>query len=182
MLYTEFNSDKTEVAASWFGILNSLFIIVFAPLFSKLWESKYNPSASIKFALGLILLGIGFGVLAFGASGIESGATTASVSMIWLIMAYLLHTLGELVLSPVGLSYVSKLAPAKLVGMMFGLWFTATAIANFFGGITASYIDKISEEYSMAIFFMIFFIIPIAAGLVLIALTPMIKKKMHGIH
>ena len=102
--------------------------------------------------------------------------------MIWLILAYLLHTLGELVLSPVGLSYVSKLAPAKLVGMMFGLWFTATAIANFFGGITASYIDKISEEYSMSIFFLIFFFIPIAAGLVLIALTPMIKKKMHGIH
>jgi proton-dependent oligopeptide transporter, POT family len=182
MLVREFNAESSEVPASWFGILNSLFIILFAPMFSKLWESKYNPSASIKFALGLILLGIGFGVLAFGASGIESGATTASVSMIWLIMAYLLHTLGELVLSPVGLSYVSKLAPAKLVGMMFGLWFTATAIANFFGGITASYIDKISEEYSMAVFFMIFFIIPIAAGLVLIALTPMIKKKMHGIH
>jgi POT family proton-dependent oligopeptide transporter len=182
MLVREFNAESSEVPASWFGILNSLFIILFAPIFSKLWESKYNPSASIKFALGLILLGIGFGVLAFGASGIESGATTASVSMVWLILAYLLHTLGELVLSPVGLSYVSKLAPAKLVGMMFGLWFTATAIANFFGGITASYIDKISEEYSMAIFFMIFFIIPIAAGLVLIALTPMIKKKMHGIH
>jgi POT family proton-dependent oligopeptide transporter len=182
MLVREFNAESSEVPASWFGILNSLFIILFAPVFSKLWESKYNPSASIKFALGLILLGIGFGILAFGASGIESGATTASVSMVWLILAYLLHTLGELVLSPVGLSYVSKLAPAKLVGMMFGLWFTATAVANFFGGITASYIDKISEEYSMSIFFLIFFFIPIAAGLVLIALTPMIKKKMHGIH
>lgn len=182
MLSREFNSENSEVPASWFGILNSLFIILFAPIFSKLWMSKYNPSASIKFALGLILLGIGFGILAFGASGIESGAGTASVSMVWLVLAYLLHTLGELVLSPVGLSYVSKLAPAKLVGMMFGLWFTATAIANFFGGITASYIDKISEEYSLSIFFMIFFIIPILAGIVLIALTPMIKKKMHGIH
>jgi POT family proton-dependent oligopeptide transporter len=185
MLVNEFNNpDTAEVPASWFGILNSLFIILFAPVFSKLWESKYNPSASIKFALGLILLGIGFGVLAFGASAIPQGAEVGvvRVSMIWLILAYLLHTLGELVLSPVGLSYVSKLAPAKLVGMMFGLWFTATAIANFFGGITASYIDKISEEYSMAIFFLIFTAIPIAAGLILVVLSPMIKKKMHGIH
>ena len=182
MLYREFANEKPEVPASWFGILNSLFIILLAPLFSKLWETKFNPSASIKFAFGLILLGIGFGVLSYGASGIESGAKTATVSMVWLVLAYLLHTCGELVLSPVGLSYVSKLAPAKLVGLMFGLWFTATAIANFFGGITASYIDKISEEYSMAIFFLIFTIIPICAGLVLVLITPIIKKKMHGIH
>lgn len=184
MLSKEFSSENSEVPASWFGILNSLFIILFAPIFSKIWESKYNPSASIKFALGLILLGIGFGVLAFGATAIPQGAEAGvvRVSMVWLILAYLLHTLGELVLSPVGLSYVSKLAPAKLVGMMFGLWFTATAIANFFGGITASYIDKISEEYSLSIFFLIFFFIPILAGVVLIVLTPMIKKKMHGIH
>ncbi|MDF1672345.1 MAG: peptide MFS transporter [Vicingaceae bacterium] len=184
MLVREFNADTSEVPASWFGILNSLFIILFAPVFSKLWESKYNPSASIKFAIGLILLGIGFGVLAFGASAIPQGAEVGvvRVSMMWLVFAYLLHTLGELVLSPVGLSYVSKLAPAKLVGMMFGLWFTATAIANFFGGITASYIDKISEEYSMSIFFLIFTAIPILAGLVLVVLSPMIKKKMHGIH
>lgn len=182
MLAREFGSESSEIPASWFGILNSLFIILFAPLFSKLWESKYNPAASIKFALGLILLGIGFGILAYGSAGIESGAKTASVSMIWLILAYLLHTLGELVLSPVGLSYVSKLAPVKLVGLMFGLWFTATAIANGLGGLTASYIDKISETYSMSTFFLIFFFIPVIAGLVLMALTPMIKKKMHGIH
>ena len=184
MLYREFNAETAEVPASWFGILNSLFIILFAPIFSKIWESKFNPSASVKFAFGLILLGIGFGVLAFGASAIPQGSEAGAVrvSMVWLILAYLLHTLGELVLSPVGLSYVSKLAPAKLVGMMFGLWFTATAIANFFGGITASYIDKISEEYSLSIFFLIFTAIPILAGLVLIVLTPMIKKKMHGIH
>lgn len=182
MLYTEFNTPNSEVPASWFGILNSLFIILFAPVFSKLWESKYNPPASVKFALGLILLGIGFGVLAYGASGIESGAKTAAVSMVWLILAYLLHTLGELVLSPVGLSYVSKLAPMKWVGMMFGLWFTATAIANFMGGFTASYIDQISEAYSLSGFFLIFALIPVCAGLVLMVLTPTIKKKMHGIH
>ena len=182
MLVKEFNAESSEVPASWFGILNSLFIILFAPVFSKLWESKFNPSASIKFALGLILLGIGFGILAFGASGIESGAGTASVSMIWLILAYLLHTLGELVLSPVGLSYVNKLTPAHLLGIIFGVWFGATAVANYLGGMTASFIEPISEEYGLSGFFLIFFFIPIAAGLVLIALTPMIKKKMHGIH
>jgi len=182
MLMREFGSESSEIPASWFGILNSLFIILLAPLISKIWESKYNPSAAIKFALGLIILGIGFGVLAYGASGIESGAKTASVSMMFLVTAYFLHTLGELVLSPVGLSYVSKLAPVKLVGLMFGLWFTATAIANGLGGLTASYIDKISETYSMSVFFLIFFFIPVTAGLVLIALSKIIKKKMHGIH
>lgn len=184
MLMKEFDSESAEIPASWFGVLNSLFIIIFAPLFSKLWETKFNPAPSIKFAMGLILLGLGFGILSFGASAIPQGAEAGGVrvSLMWLVLAYLLHTLGELVLSPVGLSYVSKLAPTRLVGMMFGLWFTASAIANFLGGITASFIDKISEAYSLSVFFLIFTAIPILAGLILIAITPMIKKKMHGIH
>lgn len=182
MLKNEFDADAAEVPASWFGILNSLFIILLAPVFSAIWSSKYNPSASIKFALGLILLGLGFGVLAFGAMSIKNGEEVVPVSMIWLILAYLLHTVGELVLSPVGLSYVSKLAPAKLVGLMFGVWFTATAIANYLAGLTGSLIDKISEQYSLSTFFLIFTFLPIIAGLVLVALTPFIKKKMHGIH
>jgi len=184
MLMKEFDSESAEIPASWFGVLNSLFIIIFAPLFSKLWETKFNPAPSVKFAMGLILLGLGFGILSFGASAIPQGAVVGDVrvSLMWLVLAYLLHTLGELVLSPVGLSYVSKLAPARLVGLMFGLWFTASAIANFLGGITASFIDKISEAYSLSIFFLIFTAIPILAGIVLIAITPIIKKKMHGIH
>lgn len=184
MLMKEFDSESAEIPASWFGVLNSLFIIIFAPLFSKLWETKFNPAPSVKFAMGLILLGLGFGILAFGASAIPQGAEAGAVrvSLVWLVLAYLLHTLGELVLSPVGLSYVSKLAPARLVGMMFGLWFTASAIANFLGGITASFIDKISEAYSLSVFFLIFTAIPILAGLILISITPIIKKKMHGVH
>lgn len=179
----EFTAETAEVPASWFGILNSLFIILFAPMFSKLWESKYNPAASIKFAFGLILLGIGFGVLSFGASAIPVGAEAGvvKVSMVWLVLAYLLHTLGELVLSPVGLSYVNKLTPAHLLGVIFGVWFGATAVANYLGGMTASFIEPISEEVGLSGFFLIFTAIPIAAGIVLIFLTPMIKKKMHGI-
>jgi len=170
---------EIEVAASWFGVLNSLFIILFAPVFSKIWESKYNPSAPIKFALGLILLGAGFGILAFGAMGIEQNAF--GVSMIWLILAYLMHTLGELTLSPVGLSYVSKLAPAKLISFMFGIWFTATAVANYLAGKLGSLIDSISEEHGLSAFFLIFTFVPIGAGLILIAMNKWLLKKMHGI-
>ncbi|WP_299384217.1 peptide MFS transporter [uncultured Lacinutrix sp.] len=181
MLYREFTSESAEVPASWFGILNSFFIIAFAPLFSKVWESKLNPSGPVKFAIGLILLGFGFGILAFGSMGIPLGAKTASVSMIFLIVAYLFHTLGELCVSPVGLSYVSKLAPAKLVGLMFGVWFVANFIANTLAGITGSYIDPIVEEYGMTTFFLLFTLIPIGAGIVMLILNRTLIKMMHGI-
>ena len=173
--------NELEIPASWFGILNSLFIIIFAPLFSKIWQSRLNPSAPVKFAFGLILLGIGFGFLAYGGLSIEQGAKTASVSIIWLIMAYLFHTLGELSLSPVGLSYVSKLSPPNLLSLMFGIWFTATALANGLAGLLGSLIDKITEAYSISFFFMIFTIIPILAGLILILMNKWLIKKMHGI-
>lgn len=174
--------NEIEIPASWFGILNSLFIILLAPIISKIWESKYNPSAPIKFGMGLILLGLGFGILAIGASTIDKGATIASVSIVWLILAYLFHTIGELFVSPVGLSYISKLSPARYVGLMFGVWFTASAIANFLAGKTGSLIDKISAEYSMSAFFLIFTIIAITAGIIIMLLNSFLKKKMHGIH
>lgn len=173
--------SETEVPASWFGILNSFFIIAFAPLFSRIWERFPKIPGSVKFGIGLILLGLGFAILSFGSIAIPNGAETAKLSMFFLIFAYLLHTLGELCISPVGLSYVSKLAPAKLVGLMFGIWFGATAIANYLGGWTASSIDKISEHYGLAVFFGIFTAIPIAAGLVMIGLTKMMKRMMHGV-
>lgn len=182
MLKREFDADSTEVPASWFSVLNSLFIIVFAPLFSKVWEKVWNPSGPVKFAIGLILLGIGFAALSYGASSIPSGAQTAAVSMIWLILAYLFHTLGELCISPVGLSYVSKLAPANLVGMMFGIWFLANFVANLLGGLTGSFIDDISAKYSLSVFFLIFTLIPFAAGLIMLLLNKFLIKKMHGIH
>jgi POT family proton-dependent oligopeptide transporter len=182
MLNREFESDVAEVPASWFGILNSFYIIAFAPLFSKIWESRINPSGPVKFGIGLILLGLGFGILAYGSTGISQGAKTASVSMVWLILAYLFHTLGELCVSPVGLSYISKLSPVKIVGLMFGVWFVATFIANFLAGLTGSFIDSITEKYNLATFFMIFTIVPIVAGLVMWALNRTLIKKMHGIH
>lgn len=181
-VYNEFTLDHTEVTVSWFQILNSFFIITLASSFSKMWEKVWNPSGPVKFAMGLILVGVGFVVLSLGASSIPQGAKTASVSMIWLILAYFFHTTGELCLSPVGLSYVSKLSPKRLAGLLFGLWFTASAIANFIAGMTGSYIDKISETYSMSIFFLIIAAIPIIAALFLLMLNPKLKKMMHGIH
>jgi len=181
MLKNQFNEESTEIPASWFGILNSFYIIAFAPLVSKIWESKYNPSATVKFGVGLILLGLGFGILAYGSASIPQGAQTASVSVIWLILAYLLHTLGELSLSPVGLSYVSKLVPATKIGLMFGLWYIAVGMGNKAAGLMGGMIDKITAEYSMSTFFLIFTFVPIAAGLLLIALTPIVKKMMHGV-
>lgn len=180
-LNREFSASGTEVPATWFGILNSLFIIMFAPLFSRWWESKYNPSGAMKYGLGMILLGIGFGFLVFGALGIPQGAKVAAVSMIWLIFAYLFHTLGELCLSPVGLSYVSKLVPGRMIAFMFGTWYLAIAIGNKAAHFMGGKIDQITAEYSLSTFFLIFTIIPLIVGVFAILLNPVLKKLMHGI-
>lgn len=183
MLYEQFTADKPEVAAGWFQIFNSLFIICFAPIFAKLWEKKISwlKAGPVKFAMGLILLGLGFAILAVGALSIPDGAKTAQVSMFWLIAAYLFHTLGELCISPVGLSYVSKLAPVRLIGLMFGIFFVANFIANFAAGLTGSYIEPIAEQVGLSGFFLIFAAVPITAGLVFISISSWMKKMMHGI-
>ena len=180
-IYNESQATSTEVPITWFAILNSLFIIVFAPLFAKWWDSSYNPPASVKYFLGLALLGIGFGFLAFGARNVPSGADSASLSMIWLVLAYLFHTLGELCLSPMGLSYLSKLIPARMIAFMFGVYYLAVAIGNKLAHYIGGDIDKITEEYSLSGFFLIFTIIPIGLGVVSLLLHPLIKKSMHGI-
>ena len=180
-LYREYNAVGTEVPATWFAILNSLFIIMFAPAFSRWWESKYNPSAAFKYGFGLILLGLGFAFLVFGALTIPQGAQTASVSMFWLIMAYLFHTLGELCLSPVGLSYVSKLVPGRMIAFMFGVWYLAIAIGNKLAHTMGGMIDQITAEYNLSTFFGIFTAVPIIAGLLVMALNPLLKRLMHGI-
>jgi POT family proton-dependent oligopeptide transporter len=180
-LNDKFSQEGNEVDATWFGILNSFFIITLAPLFSRWWESKYNPSAAMKYGIGLILLGLGFAFLSYGATEIPSGAQTASVSMIFLILAYLLHTMGELCISPVGLSYLSKLVPARMIGFMFGIWYLAIAVGQKAAGTMGGMIDKISEQYSMSTFFLIFTLIPIGVGFISIVLNPLLKRLMHGV-
>jgi proton-dependent oligopeptide transporter, POT family len=179
-IYREFKKEETEIAASWFSILNSFYIIVFGSLFAKIWESKYNPSVSVKYAIGLILLGTGFLALAFGSSSIPNGAQTAQVSIIWLILAYLFHTLGELCISPVGLSYVSKLVPGRMIGIMFGIWYLSIAVGNKLAGSIGEQIDTISATYGLSKFFLIFTAIPFGGALVVFLIGPWLRKMMHG--
>lgn len=180
-LYNEFQSTGTEVPVTWFAILNSLFIITFAPLFSKLWESKYNPPGAIKYAMGMVLLGLGFAFLAFGARNVLPGSTGAQLSMVWLIMAYLFHTLGELCLSPMGLSYLSKLVPPRMIAMMFGIYYLAIAIGNKIAHSFGGNIDAIAETKGLSYFFLILTLIPIALGILSAVLNPVLKRLMHGV-
>ena len=173
--------SEIEIPATWFLILNSLFIILLAPLMSKWWESKFNPSLAGKYAIGLTFLAIGFAFLAYGAKDIPQGAKTASVSFLWLILAYLFHTLGELCVQPVGLSYVSKLVPARMIAFMFGVWYLALAIGNKTSGKLGAMIDDITNKYDISTFFLIFTAIPIVIAVIALMLHPVLKKLMHGV-
>ncbi|MDG1013727.1 MAG: peptide MFS transporter [Flavobacteriaceae bacterium] len=181
MLSVEFGKDIAEVPASWFGVLNSLFIIAFAPLFSKWWESKYNPNANMKYAIGMILLGIGMACVAIGASSIEPGAKTASVSMIWLILVYFFHTMGELCISPVALSYVSKLVPGRMIAMMFGIWYLAVAIGMKLAGVFGEASEGIAKAQGLSYFFWVLTAVAVGLGVISALLYPVIKKLMHGV-
>lgn len=178
MLKNEFSKEASEITVSWFSTLNSFFIIALASTVSKLWESKYNPSAAFKYGFGLLLVAIGFLVLGLGASGIGEGV---KISMAFLVLTYLFHTLGELFISPVGLSYVSKLVPARMLAFMFGIWYLAIAIAQKVAAVLGGQVETIQEEYSLSHFFFLFTAIPAAAAILVMVLNPLIKKLMHGI-
>ena len=181
MLNAEFQEEIAEVPASWFGVLNSLFIIAFSPLFSKWWESKYNPNANMKYAIGMVLLGVGMACVAIGASDIPVGAATASVSMVWLILVYFFHTMGELCVSPVALSYVSKLVPGRMIAMMFGIWYLAVAIGMKLAGVFGEASEGIANEYGLSYFFWILTAVAVGLGVLSAVLYPVIKKLMHGV-
>lgn len=178
MLKNEFSKEASEITVSWFSTLNSFFIIALASTVSKLWESKYNPSAAFKYGFGLLLVAIGFLVLGLGASGIGEGV---KISMAFLVLTYLFHTLGELFISPVGLSYVSKLVPARMLAFMFGIWYLAIAIAQKVAAVLGGQVETIQKEYSLSHFFFLFTAIPAAAAILVMVLNPLIKKLMHGI-
>ena len=181
MLYTEYLKDIAEVPASWFGVLNSLYIIAFAPLFSKWWESKYNPNANMKYAIGMVLLGIGMACVAIGSADIPVGAKTASVSMVWLVLVYFFHTMGELCVSPVALSYVSKLVPGRMIAMMFGIWYLAVAIGMKLAGVFGEASEGIAKTEGLSYFFWLLTAVAVGLGVLSAALYPVIKKLMHGV-
>jgi POT family proton-dependent oligopeptide transporter len=163
--------------SSWFQSLNSLFLIIFAPAFAWLWIrlGRHEPSSPVKFASGLILVGAGFATLVIAA---RLSAQGVQVSPLWLTVTYFLHTCGELCLSPVGLSAMTKLAPARIAGLMMGVWFLATSVGNFIAGRLAGFYEAmpLSELFGTIA---LFGIIP---GIVLLALARPIKQLMGEVH
>jgi POT family proton-dependent oligopeptide transporter len=131
-----------EFPAPWYQSVNSMFLISLAPVFTWLWVrlGRKEPSSPAKFAFGLLLVGLGFIILSVGSSAAASGIR---VSPMWLIVTYLFHTIGELCLSPVGLSAMTKLAPASVTGLMMGVWFLALSVGNYMGGRMASLYESL---------------------------------------
>jgi proton-dependent oligopeptide transporter, POT family len=177
--HTDLHVFGREIAAGTLQAVNPLFIIIFAPVFAALWVNlgrrNLDPSAPAKFAAGLILMGVGFLVMFFAARYVVMGE---KVMPTWLILTYLFHTFGELCLSPVGLSSMTKLAPARFVGQVMGLWFLATAVGNNLAGQFSGEIDSVEAMPGQ---FMYLFWWGVVAGVVLLVLTPFIKKMMSGV-
>jgi POT family proton-dependent oligopeptide transporter len=186
-LFAERYTDRTVgwlhviIPTGWFQSLNSLFIFMFAPFFAWAWialaRRHSNPSAPAKFALGVILMGSGFLVMAAAASIVASGA---KVLPYWLIVTYLLHTFGELCLSPVGLSYFTKLAPKRFVGQMMGMWFLATSLGNLVAGLIAGDFDAnnvgaMPGQYMHIVYF------SVGLGAILLVLSRPVKKLMGNV-
>ena len=186
-LFAERYTDRTigwlhfVIPTGWFQSLNSVFIVLFAPFFAWLWialaRRNLNPSAPAKFALGVMLMGSGFLVMAAAATIVAHGS---KVLPYWLIMTYLLHTFGELCLSPVGLSYYTKLAPKRFVGQMMGMWFLATSLGNLVAGLIAGEFDAnnvaaMPGQYMHIVYF------SVGVGAVLLILSRPVKKLMGNI-
>jgi proton-dependent oligopeptide transporter, POT family len=166
-----------EMPTSWLQNINPILIIVFAPIFGWLWtwlaNRNISPSAPFKFALGLFGLAAGFFVISWGAS---HAAATGRVSMSWLTVTYFLHTVGELCLSPVGLSSMTKLAPRGRVGQMMGVWFIAAALGNLIAGLAAARLEVLAPS---ALFWNVGWFAAIAGGVGLLA-SPVMKRLSAG--
>ena len=160
--------------STWFQSLNSLFLIFLAPVFAWIWQSMakrgIEPTSSAKFAFGLVFAGLGFAILIAPARMAEQGALA---SPMWLTLTYLLHTIGELALSPVGLSAMTVLAPPRIAGLVMGVWFLATSVGNFIGGRVASFY----ESFAVPSLFTAIAVFAIAAGVVLLALVRPINRR-----
>ncbi|HKK68701.1 MAG TPA: peptide MFS transporter [Bacteroidales bacterium] len=184
--YTDRDIFGWLMPASWLQSVNPVFIIVLAPVFGWLWvalaKKNLEPSTPVKFALGLIFLGLGFLVMMFASYYVIGGN---QVLPTWLIMTYLLHTTGELCLSPVGLSAVTKLAPKKLVGQMMGVWFMSVAFGNLIAGRVAGQFDQDAIAADPSLLPELFWIIvmtTVGGGLLLLFFSKPIRKLMGNIH
>jgi POT family proton-dependent oligopeptide transporter len=186
-LFAERYTDRTigwlhfVIPTGWFQSLNSAFIIMFAPFFAWAWialaKRNLNPSAPAKFAIGVMLMGSGFLVMAAAAAIVAAGS---KVLPYWLIMTYLLHTFGELCLSPVGLSFYTKLTPKRFVGQMMGIWFLALSLGNLVAGLIAGEFDAnnvsaMPGQYMHIVYF------AVGLGSVLLVLSRPVKKLMGSV-
>jgi len=161
-----------EAPAGYLQSVNPLFIVLLAPVIGSLWVKlgASNPSIPTKFAMGLVLLGVGFLVMAWGSQYIQAG----KVSPMWLVTTYFFHTVGELCLSPVGLSSMTKLAPKNRVGQMMGVWFIAAALGNLFAGLVAGQLENLAPQ---SLFWEVAMFIG-GAGLVAMVMSPAVRKLM----
>jgi POT family proton-dependent oligopeptide transporter len=173
--------------APYFQSVNSISVILLAPVFAWLWtilEARNRaPSTPVRFAFGLFLLGSGFIVLVIGARLSDGGIR---ISPLWLIVTYVLHTCGELCLSPVGLSMVTKLAPARFASLAMGAWFFSMFISDLMAGFIAGTVEKVEKGQlfhllgGQADFFLMFVVSTFAAGIALLAISPVVKRLMAG--
>lgn len=175
-----------EMPASWLQSLNPMFIIILAPVFGMIWvklaAKNANPAAPLKFSFGLVCLGLGFLVMVFASRVVVAGLpASVSVPATWLIMTYLLHTVGELALSPVGLSMTTKLAPPKFAGQMMGIWFMGAALGNLIAGIFAGNFNE-DNAAEMPNLFMSVVMVSIGAGIFFLIMSPFIKRWMGNVN
>jgi POT family proton-dependent oligopeptide transporter len=207
-LFTDRYTDTTlfgwDMPTTWFQSVNPFLIFIFAPVFAATWtvlgRKKMNPSQPVKIALGLILLGLGFVVLVWGARTIQIGSATdpqavvKKAAIFFILGAYFMHTMGELCPSPTGLSYVTKAAPVRFVSLLMGIWFISSFIANLGGGLIAAQVEKIEKgelklpwNFSegtgtiQADFFFLFVASSIGAGVMILVLTPVLKKLLRRV-
>ena len=176
-LFAERSTDNRllgmAIPASWYQSLNAIFIVLLAPVFAWLWVTlgKRDPSSPAKFAVGLLFVAAGFGILIVAA---KLAAAGVKVSPLWLTATYLLHTIGELCLSPVGLSAMTKLAPARVAALMMGVWFLATSVGNYLGGRVAG----LYESFSLPSLFTAVTVFALAAAVVLALLVRPIERML----
>lgn len=179
--YTDRVVNDFTIPAGWFQSLNAVFIVVFAPVFSALWvwlaRRNMDPSTPVKFALGLLGMALGFLVMFAAARVVAEGMPAA---VYWLTLTYLLHTFGELCLSPVGLSSVTKLVPQRFVGQSLGIWFLAASLGNLIAGAIAGEFDAENVAAMPGQYLQIFWF-GLLSAVVLFLLSPIVKKWMGGV-
>ena len=181
-LFAAENTDRVlfgwEIPATWFQNINPIAILIFAPLFSVLWlkmdKMKLNPRTPVKFAIGLFFGAVAFWIMSQAA---DLAADGTLVSPLWLVVVYVVLTLGELMLSPIGLSMITKLAPKKLVSVVMGLWMASFAAGNYFAGVMEGMLHNFDLELYPFIT-----MIMLGTGIAILALSPLLNKAMKGIH